>query len=73
MEQLNFTVMTDEELINRFFIYENKTINNMMLMSQTEMDNFLAIEDEIKRRDLNGEIENRRNNPDSKGKESKNN
>lgn len=73
MEQLNFTVMTDEELINRFFIYENKTINNMMLMSQTEMDNFLAIEDEIKRRDLNGEIENRRNNPDSKGKESKDN
>lgn len=73
MEQLNFTVMTDEELINRFFIYENKTINNMMLMSQTEMDNFLAIEDEIKRRDLNGEIENRRNNPDSKEKESKDN
>lgn len=63
MDILNFSVMTDDEIITTYLNIESKMICNMVLLSEDEQKNFDALFQEIQRRDINGKVNERRSNP----------
>jgi hypothetical protein len=59
---INFAAKSDEEIIDAYLGIESKILC-MALLSTDEQNYFDALFQEITRRDINGKVDERRNNP----------